>query len=174
MSATRSSSASGQPETGSDEILVRRPHVSEIERAASLAACLVDLHHDADPGRFFRPENVQRGYAGWFGKELGRSAAVLLVAVRGDEMLGYAYGALEERDWNLLLDAHGAIHDLFVLEAARRQGVGRRLLDAMIRELEALGAPRIVLATMVRNEPAQRLFAAAGFRPTMLEMTRGG
>jgi RimJ/RimL family protein N-acetyltransferase len=44
----------------------------------------------------------------------------------------------------------------------------------MIRELEALGAPRIVLSTMVRNESAQRLFAAVGFRPTMLEMTRGG
>jgi ribosomal protein S18 acetylase RimI-like enzyme len=174
MSPTRSSSASDPPQAGSEEIVVRRPHVTEIERAASLAVCLVDLHHMADPGRFFRPENVQRGYAWWFGKELERSAAVLLVALRGEEMLGYAYGALEERDWNLLLDTHGAIHDVFVVEAARRQGVGRRLMDAMIRELEALGAPRIVLSTMVRNESAQRLFAAVGFRPTMLEMTRGG
>jgi ribosomal protein S18 acetylase RimI-like enzyme len=169
-----SSAGTSVPSASSDEIVVRRPDVSEIERAASLAVSLVDLHHAADPGRFFRPENVQRGYAWWFGKELERSAAVLLVALRGDEMLGYAYAALEERDWNLLLDTHGAIHDLFVIEAARRHGVGRRLMDAVIHELEALGAPRIVLSTMVRNEAAQRLFAAVGFRPTMLEMTRGG
>jgi hypothetical protein len=34
-----------------------------------------------------------------------------------------------------------------------------------------MGAPQVVLHTADRNETAQRLFAAAGFRPTMLEMT---
>jgi RimJ/RimL family protein N-acetyltransferase len=46
------------------------------------------------------------------------------------------------------------------------------LLDATLAALEGLGAPRIVLSTAVRNEPAQRLFARAGFQPTMIEMTR--
>jgi ribosomal protein S18 acetylase RimI-like enzyme len=96
----------------------------------------------------------------------------VLVAVAADRVQGYTYGTLEERDWNLLLEAHGAIHDLFVADEARRRGIGRLLLTAMISELEALGAPRIVLATMVGNHAAQRLFAEAGFRPAMLEMTR--
>ena len=39
-------------------------------------------------------------------------------------------------------------------------------------ELERRGAPRILLATAVENEPAQRLFASLGFRTTMVEMTR--
>src|SRR6185295_2229983 len=110
--------------------------------------------------------------AAWFARELERPAAVVLVALQRAELVGYAYGALEARDWNLLLDQHGAIHDLFVAEPARRGGVGAQLLDALIRELEALGAPRIVLGTMVSNERAQRLFRARGFRPTLLEMTR--
>jgi RimJ/RimL family protein N-acetyltransferase len=41
--------------------------------------------------------------------------------------------------------------------------------------LEALavrGAPRVVLWTAARNEAAQRLFTEAGFRHTMIEMTR--
>ena len=38
--------------------------------------------------------------------------------------------------------------------------------------LGARGAPRVVLSTAERNEAAQRLFARAGFRRTMLEMTR--
>ena len=42
----------------------------------------------------------------------------------------------------------------------------------MVARLEALGAPRVVLSTMVGNEAAQRLFRQCGFRPTMLEMTR--
>ena len=89
-------------------------------------------------------------------------------------VVGYSYGTLEERDWNALLDRHGAIHDIYVSDAARQRGTGRRLLDAMLKELAALGAPRFVLSTMVSNIAAQRLFASAGFRPTMLEMTLGG
>ena len=80
----------------------------------------------------------------------------------------------EDRDWNLLLDRHGVVHDIFVAERARRLGAGAQLLDALLRELEALGAPRIVLYTMVSNENAQRLFRSRGFRPTMLEMMRSG
>jgi len=38
--------------------------------------------------------------------------------------------------------------------------------------LEARGAPRVVLSTAAGNEAAQRLFAGAGFRRTMVEMTR--
>jgi len=46
------------------------------------------------------------------------------------------------------------------------------LLDGTIAELEQRGAPRVVLSTAERNESAQRLFARAGFRRTMIEMTR--
>jgi ribosomal protein S18 acetylase RimI-like enzyme len=46
------------------------------------------------------------------------------------------------------------------------------LLDATVTELEARGAPQHVLWTASKNEAAQRLFAAAGFHPTMIEMTR--
>lgn len=154
------------------DVVVRRAGAADLERAAELAGRLVRQHHDADADRFFLPDRVEQGYAWWFGREIARAEAVVLVAVAGGELVGYAYGALQERDWNALLDAHGAIHDIFVLERARRLGVGGQLLDAMIRELEALGAPRIVLMTMVANHAAQRLFETRGFRATMLEMTR--
>jgi ribosomal protein S18 acetylase RimI-like enzyme len=154
------------------DISIQRAQAADIEGAAQLAARLVRLHHAADAGRFFLPEGVESGYAAWFRRELGRREAVILVARRGTELLGYCYGALEGRDWNLLLDRHGAVHDLYVTEAARQLGIGRRLLEAMLEELTALGAPRILLSTMVGNAAAQRLFLACGFRPTLLEMTR--
>jgi RimJ/RimL family protein N-acetyltransferase len=40
------------------------------------------------------------------------------------------------------------------------------------RERPSRGAPRVVLSTAARNARAQRLFASAGFRDTMIEMTR--
>src|SRR6185503_7063718 len=105
----------------------------------------------------------------WLAGEMQREGAVVLVAARGRAILGYAYGTLEERDWNLLLDRHGALHDVVVDAAARRTGLGGQLVDAMLAELEGIGAPRIVLSTMAGNEPAQRLFESRGFRRTMVE-----
>ena len=130
------------------------------------------MHHAVDPTRFLLVDEVEQGYGWWFGRELLRDHARLLVADAGDAIVGYAYGTLEERDWNLLLDAHGAIHDVFVVGSKRRTGTGKRLTQALIVELERLGAPRIVLGTMVSNLAAQKLFESLGFRPTMLEMTR--
>lgn len=155
-------------------LVVRRARQEDLEAAAVLAGRLVHLHHDVDAARFFLPDDVERGYVHWLGRELKRREAVVLVATRGDEVVGYSYGTLEGRDWNALLDQHGAIHDIYIADSERRRGTGRRLLDAILAELEGLGAPRIVLATMVSNTAAQRLFASAGFRATMLEMTRGG
>jgi ribosomal protein S18 acetylase RimI-like enzyme len=157
-----------------DEIHIRRAQIADLDGASLLAARLVRQHHEVDPARFFLPADVEQGYASWFRHELGRREAVILVARGPEALVGYAYGTLEGRDWNLLLDRHGAIHDIYVIDAARGCGTGQLLMQAMIRELEALGAPRIVLSTMVGNENAQRLFQRVGFRPTMLEMTRGG
>lgn len=155
-----------------ETVLVRRAVAADLPGTARLAGELVRMHHQRDPDRFFLPDAVEQGYLWWFERELARPGAVILVAERASAVTGYAYGALEERDWNLLLDEHGAIHDIFVSVEERRRGVGQRLLTAMLAELEKLGAKRIVLSTMVDNERAQRLFREAGFRPTMLEMTR--
>jgi ribosomal protein S18 acetylase RimI-like enzyme len=152
--------------------IIRLATLDDVPHAARLAGALVRMHHAVDPSRFLLVDEVEKGYGWWFGRELQRAQARLLVADAGGAIVGYAYGALEERDWNLLLDVHGAIHDVFVVESERRSGTGKRLTEALIAELEQLGAPRIVLGTMVSNVAAQALFQSLGFRPTMLEMTR--
>lgn len=155
-----------------DAIVIRRAEARNLARVARLAGELVRMHHETDPSRFFLPERVEEGYAWWLGQESARAEAIVLVAEQAAEIVGYAYGTLESRDWNMLLDVHGALHDVFVADGARRGGVGRRLVEAMVHGLEVLGAPRVVLSTMVGNEAAQRVFRACGFRATMLEMTR--
>ena len=155
-----------------EKVVVRRAQEGDLAKVAPLAGELVRMHHETDPSRFLLVERVEEGYARWLAREIARAEAVVLVAARGAEILGYAYGTLEGRDWNLLLDTHGALHDVFVSAGARRGGVGRLLVDAIVAALEKLGAPRIVLSTMVSNEAAQRVFRACGFRATMIEMTR--
>ncbi|MBK8939208.1 MAG: GNAT family N-acetyltransferase [Polyangiaceae bacterium] len=156
---------------------IRPARPEDLPRLGVLAGGLVRLHHATDPRRFLLVDGVEEGYARWFSQELGRDGAIVLVAeaelAEGPQIVGYAYATLEGRDWNMLLDEHGAIHDVMVDPTARRSGVGLGLMRALVPALEARGATRVVLSTMVQNEAAQRLFAACGFRPTMIEMTRG-
>jgi ribosomal protein S18 acetylase RimI-like enzyme len=156
----------------SEPFIIRPAQPQDLPRLGALAGALVRLHHETDPARFILVDRVEEGYAWWFGRELKRPEAVILVAVREGAVVGYAYGAVEERDWNMLLDAHGALHDVFVAAEARKLGVGRALVKAIVAALEERGAPRVLLSTMVQNEVAQRVFRECGFRPTMLEMTR--
>lgn len=155
-----------------EDIRVRRAEPRDLPRLGHLAGELVRLHHATDPRRFLLVDGVEEGYARWFARELQREGAVILAAERDGTIVGYGYATIEGRDWNALLDDHGAIHDVMVAADARRSGAGRAIVRALCAALEAKGAERIVLHTMVQNEPAQRLFAACGFRATMLEMTR--
>jgi ribosomal protein S18 acetylase RimI-like enzyme len=157
-----------------DPVLVRTVTAADLPAVARLAAGLVQYHRALDPLRFMTIENVTAGYEAFLRGELANPAAVVLCASRrGDPtVLGYAYAVVEGRDWNALLDRHGAIHDVFVDASARRLGVAEAMLSAACERLTQRGVPRVVLHTAVQNVEAQALFAKLGFRPTMLEMTR--
>ena len=143
----------------------------DLDDVGRMAAALVRFHHELDAKRFLLVQGVEQGYRRYFESQLGEPRTVLLVATVGARRVGYAYAAVEGRDWNALLDAHGALHDIYVEADARRGGVATALLDEVRARLHAAGAPRIVLSTAVQNESAQRLFERHGFRRTMLEMT---
>ena len=155
-----------------NDIDIRSAVPADVQQIAKLAGALVRDHHAADPERFFLPEQVEEGYAWWLARELSNQHAALQVAESAAGVVGYAYGALRERDWNMLIDTHAMLHDVFVAPEARRAGVGRKLLLATLTALAKLGAPRVVLSTRHGNASAERLFASLGFRPTMQEMMR--
>jgi ribosomal protein S18 acetylase RimI-like enzyme len=160
------------PDAGSD-VLIRPAKPADLPAIGRLGALLVRTHHDFDPKRFIAPTGqTEPGYASFLGSQLDRPDVVVLVAVEDDTVIGYTYAGVEGRDWMSLRGRAGVLHDILVDPDRRRHGVGRRLLDATVSRLESLGAPQVVLSTAQRNEPAQRLFASAGFRPTMIEMTR--
>ena len=94
------------------------------------------------------------------------------VAERDGAVIGYAYGRVEERDWNALRDTCGGLHDIWIEESERGTGAGTLLAEEVMRRFAALGVPRVMLMTAAKNEGAQRFFARLGWRLTMIEMTR--
>ena len=87
-------------------------------------------------------------------------------------MIGYAYGSVEGYDYVTLRGPAGVLQDIIVVPEYRGRGIGRLLLNSILEQLKSRGVPRVVLSTAEGNAAAQRLFASAGFRRTMIEMTR--
>ena len=156
-----------------ETIVIRNATSADVPVIGRLGALLVRTHHDFDAKRFIpATERTADGYGSYLGSQLRNSDVIVLVAEEQGEVVGYTYAGIEGYDYMALRGPAGVLYDIVVDPSHRGHGVGRRLLDATLAALAAKGAPRVVLSTAERNEPAQRLFARAGFRRTMIEMTR--
>ena len=152
---------------------IRPARREDLPALGRLGALLVKTHHDFDTKRFIAATSqTEHGYASFLATQLAEPTVVVLVAEREGEVVGYTYAGVEGRDYMSLRGPAGMLYDIVVDPAHRGEGIGRMLLDATLAALEARGAPRAVLSTADRNEAAQRLFERAGFRRTMVEMTR--
>lgn len=138
-----------------------------------LAAMLVRDFHQYDTQRFIPPTDATpEGYAEFLGSQLKKRDIGIMVAELSGRIIGYTYSGVEGYDWMSLRGPAGVLHDIVVDPAHRKGGVAGRLLDAAIAWMAANGASQVVLNTAWQNEAAQALFAKAGFRRTMVEMTR--
>lgn len=153
--------------------LVRPATPADLPAIGRLGALLVEAHHQFDAQRFLAPQpGTASGYASYVGSQLGKPDVAVPVVEVGGEVVGYAYAGVEGPDYMSLRGPAGIIYDIVVDPRFRGRGLGRVLLEATLAFLRSRGAPRAVLSTAQQNEAAQRLFARAGFRRTMIEMTR--
>jgi ribosomal protein S18 acetylase RimI-like enzyme len=152
--------------------MIRPASAADLEVLGRLGAVLMRTHYAFDPQRFLPPgDDPEGGYAWFLETQLRDRDAVVLVAEREGQVVGYVYAGLEPLSWKELRGPAGFVHDIVVEESSRASGVARELLTAAVDWLCAHGAPRIVLWTAAQNTRAQRVFEAAGFRTTMHEMT---
>jgi GNAT superfamily N-acetyltransferase len=157
----------------SSSIVIRPATTADVRALGRLGAALMRQHHAFDARRFLPPGDDPEGGYGWFlGQQLQDADAVVIVADQGGIVVGYVYAGIEPLSWKELRDECGFVHDLLVADEARGHGAGPRLLEAAFDWLRARGMPRVVLWTAEQNATAQHVFARAGFRRTMVEMTR--
>jgi putative acetyltransferase len=87
-------------------------------------------------------------------------AVTVFSARRGSELLGI--GALQQLD-----ETHAELKSMHTDDAARRQGVGRALVDYLITVARQRGYRRVSLETGTNDAfaPARPLYMGAGFTP---------
>jgi ribosomal protein S18 acetylase RimI-like enzyme len=156
-----------------NDIHIRRATRADMADLGRLGARLVRTHHDFDSKRFIpATPRTERGYGSFLASQLDERDVVVFVAEEKAAVIGYAFAGVEGSDYMSLRGPAGVLHDIVVDPDHRGRGVGRLLLDATLAFLRSRGMPRVVLWTATRNEAAQQLFTSAGFRETMVEMTR--
>jgi len=149
-----------------------RPALRSDEAALGrFGAALMRQHHAADPKRFLLAEQPEAGYGRYLVSLLGDADSLVLVAERDGAVVGYVYADVESTSWRDLRGPCGFVHDVYVDEGSRQNGVGRQLVLAAVDWARSKGMPQMVLSTASGNETAQRLFDRLGFRRTMIEMT---
>ena len=152
--------------------LIRQAEPRDLESLGRLGAMLLRTHYAFDSKRFIAPhEGSERGYASFLGGVLDSPDDRVFVAERNGAIEGYVFVALEPMSWKELRGPAGFVHDLVVIEDARRSGVATRLMEAAVAWLRERDAPRVILGTAASNTVAQTLFRRLGFRDTMIEMT---
>jgi phosphinothricin acetyltransferase len=105
-----------------------------------------------------QPSSLQARLA-WLG-ERRQSDFPVLVATEGTDVLGYAsFGAF--RPWDGY--RHTVEHSVYVDRAARRGGIGRALVEALIGHARAMDKHVMVAGIEAANEPSLKLHARLGF-----------
>ena len=92
--------------------------------------------------------------------------SVLLIAEADGAALGFVQ--LYPTFSSVSMARKFVLNDLYVLQAGRKRGIGKALLDGAAAHARAAGACAMSLATLLSNDTAQALYRANGWEPDEL------
>ena len=143
---------------------------------AGVRRCFVELQEverALDP-QIPAGEEIADAYLVLMFERCAEFGGVVLVAESGGEVAGFVtvltgYRSKEPDDDPA---PFAYVSDLVVLEMHRGRGAGRALLHAAESRAREAGAPRLGLSVKAGNDPALALYAAEGFTPVELELSK--
>ena len=91
------------------------------------------------------------------------SSGSAVIAEEHGGVLGFACGVIEG-------PLTGELTELYVRPNARRGGIARKLVRAVVSELSERGAVFVTVGVAVDNAAARSFYERAGFRPTELRL----
>lgn len=117
------------------------------------------------------PGGVGEMYRCWLRRRATDGRSVFLVAEREpSQFAAFLVGTVEDEIPIYRLSEYGFIHDLWVEEPYRNEGLARQMVTLAAERFRAIGVSQVRLDVLTFNVPAQALFETCGFRPAVVEM----
>jgi ribosomal protein S18 acetylase RimI-like enzyme len=136
-------------------------------RVASFVAAIEELERASVPE--LKPgAEIAASYAEMLERSVREKDGVMLMARRGRETVGFAAAWIEVDPDPCLEEAerrHAYVSDIYVVETARRQRIGHRLLAELEAVLRERGCRRIRICAKAANTGAIACYEAADYRP---------
>ena len=129
------------------------------------------FHESLDAAKYGFRDDPGRMYDRWLVERCTDRRSVFLVADRGAGALaGFLVGTVEREIPIYRLKEFGFVHDLWVEEKYRNEGIARQMVTLAVEHFRQIGVAQVRLDTAWANQPARGLFDACGFRPSVVEM----
>lgn len=126
---------------------------------------------ERDPAKYETLPDVGEMYRGWLRIRATDERSVFLVAEREPGRLaGFLVATVEPEIPIYRLSEYGFIHDVWVAEAYRNEGLARQMVTLAAERFREIGVAQVRLDVLVSNAPARTLFETCGFRPAVVEM----
>ena len=149
------------------DIKIIKPQEKHIEQMVKLADDSRQYHIDIMNG-YFKP--VTPVSSGFEEKAIRTHMSepennIIFIAVdQHDTVLGMIMGEKVYKPW--LQDSHfGHVSNIIVSSNARRQGIGKKLMDALVQECKQSGVQEIDLGVYNSNTAAYDFYIEYGFKP---------
>jgi ribosomal protein S18 acetylase RimI-like enzyme len=155
---------------------IRPATEADVPSVLPMVEKLAALHEQWDPARYDYKPRPSEMYRRWLTSRATDERSVFLVAdhdrILADVpfLVAFLIGTVESNIPIYRTPQYGFVHDLWVEEDYRHEGIGRQMTMLAIERFREIGVTQVRLETAAANEPARRLFASCGFRVATNEM----
>lgn len=146
--------------------------ITDVTLLAQMNETIQQLHCELYPDEFM-PFN-EAAVAGYFHGCVNNPSFRHYAAYDGNTVMGFVQVEIQERSTNAFKKASKKIHvhQLVVLDAHRRKGVAKTLMEK-VNELAAIeGIITIDLTVWDRNKSAIAFYASLGYKPDLIRMCK--
>lgn len=153
-------------------MLIRPATPADVPAVLPMVAKICALHKTWDSAKYGFIPNPEQSYETWLQKLANQERSVFLVAETASKLVGFIAATVVTEIPIYELREFAMIHDLWIEAEYRQQGIARQMVLLTVQQFEQMGIKQIRLDTVAANEAARRLFAACGFRVSIIEMLR--
>ncbi|HTW94046.1 MAG TPA: GNAT family N-acetyltransferase [Tepidisphaeraceae bacterium] len=149
---------------------IRSAKASDVPGVLPMVAKICGLHRQWDAAKYgFKPQPEEM-YRRWLTHRADDPRSVFLVAEGQGRLVAFLIGTVEAEIPIYQIEEYGFIHDLWVEEEYRNEGIGKQMTMMAVEKFAEIGVKQVRLDTAAPNDVARRLFEACGFRPSAMEM----